>query len=200
MDGPSTPPVKKAFSSAVPNSRPVATGDMKTKLIQRLIDFRTEPEVNKNNNCKKYLKSYQTACGKQKDSDEEKKRIFESAKTMIVMIFGNVHKGRNAIRQIEENHPTNNVIDPMPLEQFEQVEQLILPKMRILSDDKQKIVFTVIDKYLKKWEDCYQGRRMYRMSCENTRDENHDVAYWIFKLAYLAGKVVKNKKSELDMY
>ena len=56
------------------------------KLIKRLLDFVNEPEVKRKRfrkDCDVYLKSYQHACGKEKESDEEKKRIFNSAKWML---------------------------------------------------------------------------------------------------------------------
>lgn len=193
-------PVKKAFSSAVPNSRPVDTGPMKLKLIQRLLKFIGEPEVDRKHlkkDCQVYLKSYQQACGKEEESDEEKSRIFESAKWMTRTIFGSVEKGRKKIRNIEQSHPTKEVISPMSLENFEEVEQLVLSKVQKMSNETQSDLISIIDERLSKWRDCYEGRRMYRMACEDKRDPKHDVAYWFFKLAYLSGKIIQMNLSIL---
>lgn len=184
-------PVKKAFSSAVPNSRPVDTGS-KTNLIQRLLKFIEEPEIyNNNTDCKVYMKFYQKECGKEKESDEKKTLLFESAKWMTQTFFGNLKKGRKFVRGIELNHPTTEVVNPTSLQHFEKVVHSIVSKMQTLSEDTRKKVFLVIDEKLKEWAKCYKGRRMYRMVCERKRDEKHNAAYWFFKLAYLAGTIVQ---------
>lgn len=191
-------PVKKAFLYAVQNSRPVDTGPMKLKLIQRLLDFIADPEPNEKKlkrDCRVYLKSYQQACGKENESDEEKSRIFKSAKWMTQTIFKSLEKGRDKIRNIELSHSTKEVISPMSLEHFEEVEQIVVSQMQNLSHRTKAIVFSTIDERLNKWRDCYEGRRMYRMVCESKRDKNHDAAYWFFKLAYLAGRIINMNKS-----
>lgn len=195
-----TTPVRKAFSSAVPNSRPVDTGPMKLKLIQRLLKCIGEPEVDRKmlkTDCQVYLKSYQQACGKEKESDKEKSRIFDSAKWMTRTIFKTVEKGRKQIRNIEESHPTKEVISPMSLEHFEEVEHLVLSQVQKMSSEKKSSLMYVIDERLSRWRDCYEGRRMYRMACEHKRDPKHDVAYWFFKLAYLSGKIIQMNASNI---
>lgn len=199
MEEPKTP-VRKAFASAVPNSRPVDTGPMRLKLIQRLLHFIGEPEVDRKKlkkDCQVYLKSYQAACGKENESDEEKSRIFDSAKWMTKTIFGTVERGRKQIRNIEQSHPTGEVISPMSLEHFEEVENLVVSQVQKMSSVTKSKLISIIDERLDKWRDCYEGRRMYRMACEHKRDPKHDVAYWYFKLAYLSGKIIHMNASNI---
>jgi Lhr-like helicase len=85
----------------------------------------------------------------------------------------------------------------MSLEHFEEVEHIVLSQVQKMSSEKKSSLMSVIDERLRKWRDCYEGRRMYRMACERKRDPKHDAAYWFFKLAYLSGKIIQMNASNI---
>ena len=185
-------PQKKILSSSVPNSRPVFS-DFKVKLASELISFLDVKNTSTSETCKKYMTQYQTACHKY--DPEIANEIYTAAKEVVNVFFSNVNLGKDTVRKIEQENATSNVMNPLPLRYFEQIKAYILDILNVRNIDDQMRILRLCLTHHATWKSCYEGRKMYRMTCEKKRDEGHNMAYWIFKLASLISVIVIENSS-----
>lgn len=133
---------------------------------------------NHSQKCARALARYQTACHKH-DPDEANESYGE-AKKVVKLIFGSVDK---AMAQVQQQSSSALFLEDDPA-----IKQFVTQKIRKHRVELAEIVGRRYDQ----WYGCYFGRGMYRWQCENcNQDRGHVVAYYIFKLAVLIGRLVR---------
>lgn len=189
---PQTP--RKKFPSSVPNSRPVKT-DPKF-VVSALLEHYSNPEKE----CQFVFKTYQKLCSN-KQGKKAKTEVFEAAKKIASMVFKTVDKGKRKIEELQRESPTSDVLTSVSLLSMPQTTEYVLGllKQRI-SNETFQVLEALAEKHSFSIVNCYHGRREYRLKCESKRDKGHDIAYWIFKLAFIASAVFLMNKDMLAEY
>lgn len=178
---PRTPPRTpwRAHPYAVPHSRPAHT-DAAAHLTVELLHF-LHTDADPRRQCREMMTAYQTAC--LKDDAERANLLYVSAKQLATAVFGSVQDGIEYMRSIELAHPGRDPVTAMPLSQFEQLQSKVQSKMQTMPPERKRQLVKLAETHASAWDECYTGRRLYRMQCEAERDKGHAVAYWIFKMA-----------------
>lgn len=141
--------------------------------------------------CRDILRLYQKRCMKQEP--DASNMIFKDAKKLIKLFFGDLQAAKTMLIRMEQQSFEDNILDAKTLTHFKELSTLVQKKYETLSRDvqKKKTIDGILERNASYFSDCYVGRWLYRSKCEIKRDPGHVAAYYIFKVATLIAKVVK---------
>lgn len=146
--------------------------------------------------CRTRLKKYQQACGKEATSDARKQELYHGASQVVHALFGSRANAKHAIEASQDAVPVRGSGRdrvPLPLHDFESLSRPLRDRYEALADDERERVRDLVDQMYDSWRHCWLERFWYRKSCEaGQQDVGHVWAYYLFKAATLAGKVVRD--------
>lgn len=143
------------------------------------------------NECKRHLHEYQKAC---KPTPARAAQLYSGAKWLVTRFFRTLDAAQTFIVQLQNDVPVaNRRRAALSLNFMESATQPLVAKYRRMTPDVQKEARRLAEDMYSEWSACWFGRMVYRLSCEQCRqDAGHVAAYYLFKAATLIGKIVRD--------